>query len=432
MNKYFLIDIGSSTIKVYSRVEKKVSLIEQKTFDFKDKFDENGLSPKSKLELFDFFDYLIKTYSMTNRNTKIYATGIFRDIKVKDKFLEEFFNNTGLFFNIISHDLEAFYLEKAWVNKSCKNVSRMLVINIGGKTTELLLYENGEIKEEPQKLSLGVGTILKKYPTINNTYSSYSLEVIVEGILEDIKKQLPPNDNIYEAAIYTGGELTYMKCAEYPLAVNTIFDDDIHPYMISTEEYIKRNTTIFSEVSMSDLKKMMPQNPEWMGGARACSALAQAILQYYNVKTVIPSDSNLIDGVNIQEAKSVVICGSFNKHLKQIENLMNKLKSDGITVLSPQNTEVVGSENDFVIFKNDIVINHNTWSVEELHLQAIDRCDFVIACNFDGYIGVSTTFELEHAYRGGKKIVFIEDNEIADFFGKRINIYPMPCEVGIL
>lgn len=432
MNKYFLIDIGSSTIKVYSRVEKKISLIEQKTFDFKDKFNENGLSPKNKLELFDFFDYLIKTYSMTNRNTKIYATGIFRDIKVKDKFLEEFFNNTGLFFNIISHDLEAFYLEKAWVNKSCKNVSRMLVINIGGKTTELLLYENGEIKEEPQKLSLGVGTILKKYPTINNTYSSHSLEVIVEGILEDIKKQLPSNDNIYEAAIYTGGELTYMKCAEYPLDVNTIFDDDIHPYMISTEEYIKRNNAIFSEVSMSDLKKMMPQNPEWMGGARACSALAQAILRHYNVKTVIPSDSNLVDGVNIQEAKSVVICGSFNKHLKQIENLMNKLKSDGITVLSPQNTEVVGSENDFVIFKNDVVVNHNTWAVEELHLKAIDDCDFVIACNFDGYVGVSTTFELEHAYRVGKKIVFVEDNEIADSFGKRIGKYPMPCEIGLL
>lgn len=432
MNKYFLIDIGSSTIKVYSRVEKRVSLIEQKTFDFKNKFNENGLSQKNKLELFNFFNYLIKKYSMTNKNTKIYATGIFRDIKIKDEFVEEFFNNTGLFFNIISHDLEAFYLEKAWVNKNCKNISRMLVINIGGKTTELLLYENGEIKDEPQKLSLGVGTILKKYPTINNTYSSHSLELIVEEISEEIKRQLPKNNNIYEAAIYTGGELTYMKCAEYPLIANTIFDDDIHPYMISTGEYIKRNNAIFSEVSMSDLKKMMPHNPEWMGGARACSALAQAILQYYKVNTVIPSDSNLIDGVNIQEAKSVVICGSFNKHLKQIETLMNRLKSDGISVLSPQNTEVVGSENDFVVFKNDIVINHNTWSVEELHLQAIDRCDFVIACNFDGYIGVSTTFELEHAYRAGKKIVFIENNEIADLFGKRIGKYPMPCEVGLL
>lgn len=430
MNKYFLIDIGSSTVKVYNRVEKKVFLIEQRTFDFKDNFNENGLSQKNKLELFDFFSDLIKTYSMTNKNTKIYATGIFRDIKIKNEFIEEFFANTGLLFNIISHDLEAFYLEKAWVNKGCENPNKMMVINIGGKTTELLFYENGKIIDEPQKLALGVGTILKKYPNINNTYSTYSLSLIVEEILEDIKMQLP--DNNIDVAIYTGGEITYMKCAEYPLVTNTIFDDNIHPYMISTSEYFKRNNAIFSEVSMLDLKKMMPQNPEWMVGARACSALAQAILQYYKVDTVIPSDSNLIDGVNIQEAKSVVICGSFNKHLKQIENLMNRLKSNGISVLSPQNTEVIGSENDFIVFKNDIVINHNTWSVEELHLKAIDRCDFVVACNFDGYIGVSTTFELEHAYRAGKKIVFIEDNEIADSFGKRIGKYPMPCEVGLL
>lgn len=255
MNKCFLIDIGSSTIKVYSRIGKTVSLIAQKSFDFKETFNENGLSQKSKLELFAFFEYLIKSYSMTNRNTKIYATGIFRDIKEKKEFVEEFFSKTGLFFNIISHELEAFYLEKAWVNKNCKNVSRLLVINIGGKTTELLLYENGKINGEPQKLALGVGTILKKYPTINNTYSSHSLELIVEEITENIKKQLPPNDSTYDAAIYTGGELTYMKCAEYPLGVNTIFDDDVHPYMISTGEYIKRNNSIFSEVSISDLKK---------------------------------------------------------------------------------------------------------------------------------------------------------------------------------
>lgn len=428
MNKYFLIDIGSSTIKVYSRIGKIVSLIEQKTLNFKDNFNESELSQKSKLDLLDFFSYLIKTYSMTNRNTKIYATGIFRDIKDKEKFIAEFFNSTGLLFNIISHDLEAFYLEKAWINKSCKKASNLLVVNIGGETTELLLYENGQIKDKPQKLSFGVGTILKKYPAINNTYSVHSLEMIVE----DIKRQLPPNDNCYEAAIYTGGELTYMKCAGYPLVINTMFEDGIHPYMISAREYFKRNNAIFYEVPISDLKKMMPQNPEWMGGARSCSAIAQAIFQHYKVRTIVPSDSNLVDGVNIQEAKNVVICGSFNKHLKQIESLMNRLKSGGISVLSPQNTEVVGSENDFVIFKNDIVINHNTWSIEELHLRAIDRCDFVIACNFDGYIGVSTTFELEHAYRAGKKIVFIEDNELADSFGKRINVYPMPCEVGIL
>lgn len=432
MNKKYLIDIGSSTIKVYIREEQQVFLTMQKTIDFEEGFNEKGLSNENRIKLLDFFNCLIKEYCMTNKNTKLFATGIFRDIKNKNEFIEDFFNDTGLFFNIISHDLEAFYLEKAWINKNCNSIGRMLVINIGGKTTELLLCENGKIVDKPQKLSIGVGTIKKKYPNINNTYSDYSLDLIVEEILNDIKKQLPKNENKYDVAIYTGGELTYMKCAGYSLNPNTMFYDNSHPYMISTDEYIKRNNDIFSVVSVLDLKKMMSQNPEWMEGARACSALAQAIVQYYKVSTIIPSDSNLIDGVNIQEAKSVVICGSFNKHLKQIENLINRLSSKGISVLSPKSTEVIGAENDFVIFKDDIVINHNTWAVEELHLKAINKCDFVIACNFDGYIGVSTTFELEYAYRAGKKIVFIENNEIADLFGKRIGKNPMPCEVGLL
>ena len=99
---------------------------------------------------------------------------------------------------------------------------------------------------------------------------------------------------------------------------------------------------------------MMPNNPEWMTGARACSALAQAICQCFNIQYIVPSDSNLIDGVNVQEAQSVVICGSFNKHLTQIAKLITKLTDKGIEVLSPRSTEIVDVEGDFVVFKNDI------------------------------------------------------------------------------
>ena len=431
MSNRFLIDIGSSTVKVYIRKKQKISMITQKTFDFKEGFCENWLSDDAKNELYDFFEHLVNEYAMTNRNTKLYATGIFRDICNKNEFIEDFFYKTGLYFNIISHNLEAFYLEKAWTNNSSK-IEKMVVINIGGKTTELLLCEKGEIIGNPLKLLIGVGSIIKKFPSINNSICSYSLDYIVKDIILDISKQIPEIDKKYDVAIYTGGELTYMRCADYQLVPNTMFSDENHPYMIDTTKYVKRNNEIFSSIPLLDLKKMMPDNPEWMVGARACSAIAQAIVHYFGISTIIPSNSNLIDGVNIQEANNVVICGSFNKHLKQIEVLINNINSKGITVLSPKNTEVVGSENDFVLFKDDIVVNHNTWAVEELHLKAIDKCDLVIACNYENYLGVSTTFELIHAYQAGKKIVFVEDNEIADLFGKRMGKQVMPCEVGLL
>ena len=41
----------------------------------------------------------------------------------------------------------------------------------------------------------------------------------------------------------------------------------------------------------------MPESPGWMFGARACSALAEAICSKYDVEHIIPSNSNLIDGI---------------------------------------------------------------------------------------------------------------------------------------
>lgn len=432
MMNYYLIDVGSSTIKVYMRINKNVTLVEQKTFSFKDGFlIEKNLSENNKTELYDYFNLLIERYKLNNKNSKIFATGIFRDILCKQSFIKEFFDKTGLYFNIISQDLEAFYLEKAWINNSNVDVKNIIVINIGGKTTEILMYEYGKLVGSPIKLSLGVSTIIKNYPELNNKFSAYPLERVVEDIFNDVKNEIDC-DVFFDTAVYTGGELTYMSCAHYPLVENTIFKDEYHKYMINIADYEKRNKEIFSVVEYDELKNMMPQNPEWMSGARACSAIAQAIFKLFNVKYVIPSDSNLINGVNIQETRNVVVCGSFNKYLKEITNLILMLKSKNITVLSPKSTDIVGNLDGFVLFENDVITNHNTWSIEELHLKAIDNCDVVIACNYNNYIGVSTSFELDYAYRKGKKIIFIEDNDVSIKFGERFGINKMPCEIGML
>lgn len=429
----FLIDIGSSTVKMYERQDKQVILIEQKTFHFKEGFSPDyGLCTEVLNDLLTYFKSLIHKYTLTNRNTKLYATGVFRKLTTPKSFVELFYKQTGLYFNIITHDLEAFYLEKAWVNEKSAQVNNMIVINIGGETTELLYCHNGVVTAPPQKLSIGVGSVKNQFPNINKRFSEYSLDNIVKVLMEDIRGEIGKNIENFNVAIYTGGELNYMKSAGYHLISNTIFNDLMHPSMIDINDYKKRNSEVFSCIEINKLKSMMPNNPEWMTGARACSALAQAICQCFNVKYIVPSDSNLIDGVNVQEAQSVVICGSFNKHLTQIAKLITKLTDNGIEVLSPRSTEIIDIEGDFVVFKNDIIKNHNTWAIEELHLKAIDKCDFVIACNFDNYLGVSTTFELEHAYRLGKKIVFIEDNAMADNFGDRIGVRNMPCEIGLL
>ena len=459
----YLIDIGSSTIKVYQQENNQVTQVVARTFDFKDDFDSlRGLSEDNTSKLFSFFDELINRFSLSRSNTKLYATGIFRDILNKQAFIEDFYVQTRLFFNIISHDLEAFYLEKAWIGKWSGD-STLLVINIGGKTTELVIYDKHNAIER-KMLSIGVGTIRKKYEKdINDVYSTVSLT----DVMHFIKNELPPAEKKIDTAIYTGGELTYMQIAGYALQDNKIFTDEKHPSVIQSEDFYSQNERVFSEITLESLRGMMPSNPDWMKGARACSALAQAICMHYQIDTIVPSDSNLIDGVNVQELRNIVvcpsdndkttklikyleernvrlnmrektvkdssyknlatslisrirhqlparsrklvICGSFNKHLDDIRLLINELKKLDICVVSPRNTDVVGSENGFVLFKDDIIKNHCTWSVEAQHLKAIEESDCVIVCDFDGYIGTKTSLEIGYAKRCGVPVIYIQE-----------------------
>lgn len=416
----YLIDVGSSTIKFYELRKGVLRLIESKTFDFKIEFDPfSGLSENNTKELYSFFDALIKKFSLTRFNTKLFATGIFRDIKHKQDFIEDFYIKTHLYFNIISHDLEAFYLEKAWLDKVPYSED-VVVINIGGKTTELIFYSQKNIVDK-KMLSIGVGTILTNFSSINERHSLISLDDVVSFVREN----LPDVKKDYKTAIYTGGELTYMQVAGYSLVNNFIFNDSLHPSVILSENYFQRNKQIFSEITIENLRSMMPSNPAWMNGARACSAIAQAICKHYQIEFIVPSDSNIIDGVKKQEVRTVVVCGSFNRHLNEISSLIENLNLRNIKVLSPSNTEVIGSKKGFVLLKNDNMINESTWSIEALHLKAIEACDAVIVCNFDDYIGTTTSLEIGYAYKCGKKIVFLCNNDIA------INL-DLPGEIGLL
>lgn len=417
----YLIDVGSSTVKVYQRSAGVSELVEAQTFDFKHDFEPNvGLSEENYDRLTSYFSRLLDQFSLTRTNTKIYATGIFREIANPALFVERFYVSTRLYFNIVSHELEEFYLETAWTGKVDSSAS-YIVLNVGGRTTELVFYESGTIVDR-ELLQVGVGPILKHFPRINEDHSLHSLEEIEESV----RATLPsPAARRPVMAICTGGELTYMKLAGYPLTVNSFFSDDLHPSEISISAYESRNQDIFGEVSIESLRDLMPENPSWMNGARAYSAIAQAICKHYGVQTLVPSDSNLIDGVGLQELRTVTLCGSFNKHLTQITEVASSLRGAGIDVLSPSSTSVVGSKDGFVLFEGDNLVNNCSWSVEAMHLKAIEECDAVLVCNFDDYVGSKTSMEIGYAYRSGKRVVFLKDGEsVADF--------DLPSEVGML
>lgn len=293
MKKYY-IDLGSSTIKVY-QFEQNLTLLEEHSIYFKNGFDkEKGISSLNLKELCEYFSYLKMKYHFLYENTYIYVTGIFRELcdERKVELVKLFNDQLDLHFNIISHGIENYYLARAMENDY--NDKKVLIINMGGKTTELVTYVGSKVTET-KNLMVGVADLLNQFEQVNDPKSGNKVEEMdqfVQEKLSDIKL-----DQDYDCAIFTGGEERFELLTDFSLVPNTLFNDGIHNYMISLENYIKGTEHVFYEMTMEDLYRLMPQNPKWMDGARAGAIIPLTLFKKANIEWIIPSDLNLIHGV---------------------------------------------------------------------------------------------------------------------------------------
>ncbi len=404
MNKRLLIDMGSSTVKVYEHTSGSVSPLLARSIPFKTDFDSvKGISESAKEELFELIAEVKKKNPETS--IKLFATALYRKLEpeARKAFVDEFFIRTGLFFNIIPQELESFYLQVALVGKYQTN-ELVLLINIGGGSTELVVMY-GKEAIETKNIDLGVGTVLTEFPKINDQKSGVTLDIVVKFVSE----RLPELDNKVKTALYSGGELTYMQVAKYKLHDNKLFKDEDHPSVISLKDFSSKNKEVFEKTNLKELERLMPDNPTWMHGARACSALAQAICEKYGIETIVPSNSNLINGAARQEFRHVVISGSFRKHLDYILKVRKQLVENGTEVLSPRFTEPKNPGEEFVVFSGEEGLL--PLELERHHLASIEECDALIVCDPEGYVGASALIEIGYAQALGKRIIFVEKPE---------------------
>ena len=292
--KDYYIDLGSSTIKVY-KYEEELKLLEEHSIYFKNDFDkEKGISKTNLKELCEYFTEIKDKYNLKYYNTNIFVTGIFRNLvpERKQDLVKLFNDKFDLHFNIISHGIENYYLGKAMENDY--NDKKVLIINMGGKTTELVTFIGSKITDT-KNLTIGVADLLNNFSKVNNKYSGNTVEEMEEFVtkrLSDLKL-----DKDYDCAIFTGGEERFELLTKFNLVDNTLFNDNIHKYMVSLEDYIKGTEKVFYDISLEELYALMPNNPKWMDGARSGAIIPLVLFKMANIKWVIPSDLNLINGV---------------------------------------------------------------------------------------------------------------------------------------
>ena len=293
--KEFYIDLGSSTIKIYTCEEKNLKLLEEHSIYFKNGFDKDrGISQENLNELIKYFEKLKKDYNLLYENTHIFVTGIFRELnRERQRELLKLMNDRfDLHFNIISHGIENYYLGKALENDY--NGKKVLIINMGGKTTELVTFV-GQTITDTQNLKIGVADLLNNFEHVNDTYSKDAVEDM-DAFVADKLSSISLDDD-YDCAIFTGGEERFELLTGFNLVENDLFSDGIHKYKLSLEDYIAGTEKVFYDISLEELYELMPGNPKWMDGARSGAIIPLTLFKKANIKWVIPSDLNLINGV---------------------------------------------------------------------------------------------------------------------------------------
>ena len=255
---------------------------------------EKGISESNLKELCDYFEKIKTKYDLKYYNTNIFVTGIFRNLtQVRKQDLVKLFNEKfDLHFNIISHGIENYYLAKAMENDY--NNKKVLIINMGGKTTELVTFVGDKITDT-KNLNLGVADLLNNFDKVNDKYSGNTVEEMEKFVREKLSNIELDKD--YDCAIFTGGEERFELLTGFNLVDNTLFNDNIHKYMLSLEDYIDGTKKVFYDISLAELYKLMPDNPKWMNGARSGAIIPLVLFKMANVKWIIPSDLNLINGV---------------------------------------------------------------------------------------------------------------------------------------
>ncbi len=99
---------------------------------------------------------------------------------------------------------------------------------------------------------------------------------------------------------------------------------------------------------------------------------------------------------------SVVVSGSFRKHLLGIQETIRRFESLGIEVLSPKHARPLNSDDAFVFLETDDVRDPRV--LEHRHLEAIRSADALYIFNPDGYIGSSVAMELGWTLALGKRV----------------------------
>ena len=203
---YAIIDVGSNTVRmnIYKLENGQFSLVmgKKESVGLASYVKNGQMLPEGvnrACEVLTEFRTILQDLSITNYH--VFATAALRNAANSRAAVEEITERTGIKVEVISGETEA---ELDFVGAShAVEVTEGLLIDIGGASTELVVYHDGEIKK---KVSLPIGSL--------NTYDRYvtnllpsraERKAIKQMVLNLLKQDADLNYGEYKVVCGVGG-----------------------------------------------------------------------------------------------------------------------------------------------------------------------------------------------------------------------------------
>lgn len=288
MEKFVIIEIGSTTSKAYLYENNEVIDLERRTIELKNHYKlENKIKEDDKIELYDFVN------SNKKENTYVFGTSIFRNLNdnQKEEWFKEFKENKGLDFTIVTPDMEnEFTVYGAIANIDYKG--KIAVMIGGGGSTELSIVENGKIIEKANS-SFGAMDTTDMFPELRTDKAKTDYDYMVE----ETKKLVNIPKNKADILILAGGDyIYYYEELNYPVESNKFYENPLQPYCLDIETMDKLDRNFFYEISLDEVCNRT-NNDGWWRGARGMRLCVKSLVDILEVKYIIPTRISMVYGL---------------------------------------------------------------------------------------------------------------------------------------
>lgn len=288
MEKFVIIEVGSTTTKAYLYENNEVKNLGRKTIELKNNYKkEKRIIDSDKQALFDFVN------SVKEKNTYVFGTSIFRNIseEQKDSWLKEFKENTGFDFTIVTADME----NELTVYGAISNVDyqgKIAVMIGGGGSTELSIVENGQIIEKAN-CSFGAMDTTDMFPDLKTDIATSEYN----HMIEETKKLVNIPKNKADLLIIAGGDYIYFyEELNYDIPHNKFYENPLQPYYLDIKTMDKLDHNFFYETSLEEVCTRT-NNDGWWRGARGMRLCVKALADILEAKYVIPTRITMVYGI---------------------------------------------------------------------------------------------------------------------------------------